>query len=103
TPKREFLYADDMADACVFLMKKYNEKEFVNIGTGTDIAIKDLAVLIKKTVRYEGKIIYDVNKPDGTPRKLMDVSKLNDLGWKYSVELEQGIKMAYEDFLINHS
>lgn len=103
TPKREFLYADDMADACVFLMNTYNEKEFVNIGSGVDIEIKDLAELIKEVIGYEGAIVHDLSKPDGTPRKLMDVSKLESLGWNYTVTLKEGIKLAYADFLKNHS
>ena len=83
-PLREFLHATDMADACVFLMEKYNEEGFVNIGTGKEISIYELALLIKKITGYEGEIIFDTTKPDGTPRKLMDVSKLTNLGWKYS-------------------
>jgi len=103
SPRREFLFADDMADACIFLMGTYNEKGFVNIGTGSDITIKDLAILIKEIIQYEGDIKYDSSKPDGTPRKLMDVSKLNSLGWTYSTNLSEGIKIAYKDFLKNHS
>ncbi|MHC8947658.1 GDP-L-fucose synthase [Sphingobacterium hungaricum] len=102
TPLREFLYADDLAEACLFLMENYEEKEFVNIGTGTDISIKDLATLIKETVGFEGEIKFDTSKPDGTPRKLMDVSKLSELGWKYKIPLEKGIQLAYEDFLKNN-
>ncbi len=98
-PKREFLFADDLANACVFLMENYNEKGLINIGTGEDISIKDLALLIKKTVGYEGEIKFDTSKPDGTPRKLMDVSKLHGKGWRHTVELEEGIKLAYQDFL----
>jgi GDP-L-fucose synthase len=97
TPKREFLHADDLADACYFLMQHYNEPGLINIGTGTDIAIKDLAFLIKAIVGYQGNIVHDLSKPDGTPRKLMDVSKLNALGWKASISLEEGIRMVYED------
>ena len=99
TPKREFLYADDLANACVFLMENYDEKGLINIGTGEDISIKDLALLIKKIVGYEGELTFDASKPDGTPRKLMDVSKLHDRGWRHTVELEEGIKLAYQDFL----
>lgn len=99
TPLREFLDADDMADACVFLMNNYDEKSFVNIGTGSDISIGDLAKLIQKIVGYHGNITFDKSKPDGTPRKLMDVSTLTSLGWRYTTELEQGIRNAYEDFL----
>ena len=96
TPKREFLHADDLAEACVYLMKTYNEPGLINIGTGEDIAIIDLARLIKKIVGYEGKIEHDLSKPDGTPRKLMDVSKLTSFGWKYKISLEAGIKGVYE-------
>ena len=101
-PMREFLYADDLAEACVFLMRNYNEKQFVNIGTGEDLTIKELALLIKSIIGFEGEIIFDSSKPDGTLRKLMDVSKLNKLGWKYHTSLEEGIKLAYEDFLEKH-
>lgn len=98
TPMREFLHADDMADACVYLMNNYSGDQFVNIGTGVDLTIKDLALLIKKIVGYEGEIKHDLTKPDGTPRKLMDVSYLHSLGWKHKIELEEGIKAVYEDF-----
>ncbi len=99
TPMREFLHADDLADACYFLIQNYNEPGFVNIGVGEDIAIKDLAALIKKIVGYEGEIVHDLSKPDGTPRKLMDVSKLSGLGWKAKTSLEDGIKKVYEEYL----
>ncbi|WP_346088471.1 GDP-L-fucose synthase [Sphingobacterium ginsenosidimutans] len=99
TPLREFLFSDDLADACVFLMNSYNEKQFVNIGIGEDLSIKDLAELIKDVIGYTGKISFDTSKPDGTPRKLMDVSKLHALGWKHKTNLREGIKLAYEDFL----
>ncbi|MFU1857924.1 GDP-L-fucose synthase [Sphingobacterium sp. NGMCC 1.201703] len=99
TPLREFLFSDDLADACVFLMNNYNEKQFVNIGIGEDLSIKDLAELIKEVVGYQGKISFDTSKPDGTPRKLMDVSKLHALGWKHKINLREGIKLAYADFL----
>lgn len=99
SPLREFLFADDLAEACYYLMQNYDEATLINIGTGEDISIKDLALLIKKVIGYEGILTFDSSKPDGTPRKLMDVSKLNKLGWKHKVELEQGIKLAYEDFL----
>ena len=95
-PLREFLHADDMADACFFLMKSYNEPGLVNIGVGHDISIGDLALLIGKIVGYNGKILFDDTKPDGTFRKLMDVSKLNGLGWKASIGLEEGIRDTYE-------
>lgn len=99
TPMREFLHADDLADACYFLIQNYNEPGFVNIGVGEDIAIKDLAALIKKIVGYEGEIVHDLSKPDGTPRKLMDVSKLSGLGWKAKTTLEDGIKKVYDEYL----
>jgi len=99
TPKREFLYADDLADACLFLMQQYSKRELLNIGTGIDLSIAELAELIKKTTGYKGKIVFDKSKPDGTPRKLMDVSRLHALGWHHSVSLEDGIKLAYKDFL----
>jgi len=99
TPLREFLFSDDLADACVFLMNSYNEKQFVNIGIGEDLSIKDLAELIKDVIGYTGTISFDTSKPDGTPRKLMDVSKLHALGWKHKTNLREGIKLAYEDFL----
>lgn len=98
TPMREFLHADDMADACVYLMKTYSGEKFVNIGTGKDLTIKDLAVMIKNIVAYKGEIKHDLTKPDGTPRKLLDVSYLHSLGWKHKIELEDGIKAVYEDF-----
>jgi len=98
TPMREFLHADDLGDACVFLMNTYDGEQFVNIGSGTDLTIKDLALLIKEIVGYTGEIIHDLSKPDGTPRKLMDVSYLHSLGWKHKIELPEGIKQVYEDF-----
>ena len=97
SPLREFLHVDDLAEACFFLMENYNQPGFVNIGTGEDITIKDLTLLIKHIVGYEGEIRHDTTKPDGTPRKLMDVSKLNGLGWKASITLEEGIRMVYEE------
>ena len=97
TPRREFMHVDDLADACFFLMENYNEKEFVNIGFGEDITILDLAKLVKDTVDYEGEIIHDLTKPDGTPRKLMDSSKLNGLGWKPATTLAEGIRAVYEE------
>jgi len=97
-PLREFLHANDLADACYFLMQNYNDAGFVNIGVGHDIAIKDLAKLIKKIVGYEGEIIHDLTKPDGTPRKLMDVSKLHSMGWKAAIGLEEGITSVYKEF-----
>ncbi len=99
TPMREFLHADDLASACVYLMENYNEEGLVNIGTGMDVTITELAMLIKEIVGYEGSLVYDHTKPDGTPRKLMDVSKLTNLGWKYSIELKDGLKQVYGDYL----
>jgi GDP-L-fucose synthase len=98
SPLREFLHADDMADACVYLMQTYSGIRHVNIGTGKDLSIKDLALLIKKIVGFGGEIKHDHSKPDGTPRKLLDVSFLHSLGWKHKIELEEGIRMVYEDF-----
>jgi GDP-L-fucose synthase len=95
-PMREFLHVDDLADACYYLMQTYNEPGLVNIGTGTDIAIKDLALLIKDIVGYQGEIQHDLSKPDGTPRKLMDVSKLAKAGWRAKISLEKGVRMVYE-------
>lgn len=98
-PLREFLYSEDMADACIYLMETYEGNDFFNIGTGKEITIKDLAELIKDIVGYEGKIVWDISKPDGTPRKLLDVSRLESQGWKYKMELNDGIKETYEWFL----
>ncbi len=97
-PMREFLHADDLGDACVYLMNTYDGEKFVNIGSGTDLTIKDLALLVQKIVGYVGEIKHDLSKPDGTPRKLMDVSFLHSLGWKHKIELEGGITMVYDDF-----
>lgn len=99
SPLREFMFADDLADACFLLMEKYNEKSFVNVGVGHDLSIKDLSLLVKKVIGYDGELRFNTSKPDGTPRKLMDVSILNSLGFKPSVSLEEGIALAYEDFL----
>lgn len=99
SPKREFLFADDLAEAAVFLMLHYNEKQFVNIGSGEDLSIKELAEVVMKVVGYQGDLVFDTSKPDGTPRKLMDVSKLHALGWKHHTKLEEGIAIAYHDFL----
>jgi GDP-L-fucose synthase len=99
TPKREFLHADDLADACGFLMERYDEEQLINIGTGEDQSIADLANIIKDIVGFKGRIVFDSGKPDGTPRKLMDVTKLHNLGWKHTIELEQGLKLVYENFL----
>ena len=97
SPKREFLHADDLAEACLFLMENYNEEGLVNIGVGEDISILDLAILVKKIVGFEGEILTDTTKPDGTPRKLMDVSKLHGFGWKAKTSLEEGIQKVYEE------
>ena len=98
-PKREFLYIDDMAEACIFLMNKYNDGEIVNIGTGTDVTILELAQLIKSEVSFEGKLEFDATKPDGTPRKLLDVSKIHSLGWKAKVPLSEGIRKTVQWYL----
>lgn len=100
-PKREFLYADDLADACLFLMDNYDEKEIINIGCGEDLSIKELAELVKDVTGYTGRMRFDTTKPDGTPRKLMDVSKINAIGWRYTTPLKEGIIKAYADFLQN--
>lgn len=101
SPLREFLYVDDLANLCVFLMNNYTGNETVNAGTGKEISIKDLTELVAKIVGYEGKIKWDTSRPNGTPRKLLDVSKAESLGWKYKVELEDGIRLSYADFLNN--
>ena len=101
SPLREFLYVDDLAEACVFLMNHYSGNETVNVGTGKELTIKELTGLVAKVVGFTGEIKWDTTKPDGTPRKLLDVSKLEKLGWRYKVELEDGIRLAYEDFLNN--
>lgn len=101
TPMREFLYVDDLAEACVFLMNHYSGNETVNVGTGKEISIKELTELVAEVVDYRGNIAWDKTKPDGTPRKLLDVSKLESLGWKYHTELKEGIRLSYDDFLNN--
>jgi GDP-L-fucose synthase len=98
-PLREFLHVDDLAEACLFLMLNYNDKQFVNVGSGKEISIKELALLVKKIVGYEGALTFNTSKPDGTPRKLMDVSKLAKAGWSYKIELEDGIKSVYKEAL----
>lgn len=95
-PRREFLYVDDLADACVFLMNNYSDEIHINVGTGEDVEIRELAEIIKKVVGYEGEIVNDTTKPDGTPRKLLDVTRLHKLGWKHKVGLEEGIRRVYE-------
>ena len=102
SPKREFLHADDLAEACLYLMENYNEQGLVNIGVGEDISILDLAILVKKIVGFEGEILTDTSKPDGTPRKLMDVSKLNSFGWKAKTSLEEGIQKVYDEIKDNN-
>lgn len=101
SPLREFLYVDDLADACVYLMNNYSGNETVNIGTGKELTIRELTELVARIIGYEGEIKWDPSRPDGTPRKLLDVSKLNELGWHYKTELEDGIRLTYEDFLNN--
>ncbi len=97
-PLREFLHVDDMASACIFLMENYNEAGCVNVGCGTDISIKDLAILIKEIVGYDGEVVFDNSKPDGTIRKLMDVSKINEMGWRYSIKLKDGVTSVFDEF-----
>ncbi|HEY5234181.1 MAG TPA: GDP-L-fucose synthase [Verrucomicrobiae bacterium] len=101
SPFREFLHADDLAGACVFLMQNYSEEQFINVGSGSEITIRELAEMVKRTVGFDGDIIWDKSKPDGTPRKLMDSSRLFELGWKPKVGLETGIRLTYADFLAN--
>ena len=102
-PRREFLHADDLADACVYLMNNYDQPDIVNIGTGTDISIAELATLIKEVIGYEGGIVLDSTKPDGTPRKLLDVSRLHSLGWKHTITLIEGLHRTYADFLLQYN
>lgn len=101
SPLREFLYVDDLANLCVFLMNNYSGNETVNAGTGKELSIKELTEIVAKVVGFEGEIVWDKTKPNGTPRKLLDVSKAKSLGWAYSTELEDGIRLAYSDFLNN--
>ncbi|MBO0939358.1 GDP-L-fucose synthase [Fibrella sp. HMF5335] len=101
SPMREFLHADDLAEACIFLMNNYDGEQFVNVGTGEDVTIKELAELVKDVVGFQGDLVWNTDKPDGTPRKLMDVSKLHGMGWKHSIELRQGLEHTYQDFLQN--
>jgi len=104
TPFREFLHVDDLADACLFLMERYDSKdigEFVNIGLGKDLTIRELAEVIRKIIDFKGDIIWDTSKPDGTPRKLLDISNLTDLGWKPKISLEKGLKQTYDWYLNN--
>lgn len=101
SPRREFLHADDLADACFYLMQQYNDELFVNIGTGEDVTIRELAEMVKETVGFEGELRWNTEKPDGTPRKLMDVSRLHAMGWKHTTELKDGLERTYQDFLAN--
>lgn len=103
SPLREFLYADDLGEACLFLMEAYSQDQFINIGVGEDLSIGSLALLIKEIVGFEGAILFDSSKPDGTPRKLMDVTKIRELGWKHKVSLAEGIKLAYADYIAKHT
>ncbi len=98
-PRREFLSADDCADACVYLAKKYSSDETINIGVEEDITIRELALLIKETTKYEGNITFDSSKPDGTPRKMLDITKLRSTGWEAKISLVDGLKMAYDDYV----
>jgi GDP-L-fucose synthase len=98
-PLREFLYADDLGEACIFLMENYSEEQFINAGSGTEISIRELSELVRRIIGFPGEIVWDTSKPDGTPRKLMDTSRLFALGWRPKVNLETGIRLAYEDFL----
>ncbi|MGV3771335.1 MAG: NAD-dependent epimerase/dehydratase family protein, partial [Verrucomicrobiales bacterium] len=100
-PRREFLYSDDLARACIFLMQNYSGESFINVGYGTDISIKELAEMVQRIIGFKGRIAWDPSKPDGTPKKLMDTSELNRLGWKPEIDLERGIQLAYDAFL-NH-
>ena len=102
-PRREFLHVDDMADACIFVMQRHDGSEIVNIGCGEDIAIGELAPVIADVVGYRGRIVFDASKPDGTPRKLLEVSRLRSLGWKPTVELADGIRSTYAWFLEHHA
>lgn len=102
SPMREFLFADDLADACFYLMQNYDESNLINVGTGEDLSIKDLALMIKEIIGFDGELVFDSSKPDGTPRKLMDVSKLHSKGWKHKIELKDGIALAYQDFLAKY-
>jgi GDP-L-fucose synthase len=103
SPRREFLYVEDLARACVFLMQTYDEDGHINIGTGQDVTIRELAEQVAQTIGYAGAIVWDSSKPDGTPRKLLDVSRLHSLGWRHQTELAEGLKAAYADFLKRYS
>jgi len=99
SPLREFMFADDLADACVYLMENHNEPGWTNIGTGDEFTIKELATIVKEVVGFKGKLVFDITKPDGTPRKLLNVSKLHSLGWKHKTTMKEGVAIAYQDFL----
>jgi GDP-L-fucose synthase len=101
-PMREFLHVEDLADACIYLMDTYSDEMTVNIGTGEEISIADLAAMVSSVIGYTGKILFDTSKPDGTPRKLLDVSRLHNLGWKHSLGLREGITLTYQDFRSRH-
>ncbi len=103
SPLREFLYVDDLADACVFLMANYDEDEHINVGSGEEVSIKELAEMIKRSVGFEGDLIFDIDKPDGTPRKLLDTKKMLDMGWTYKVTLCEGLERSYQYFLENYN
>jgi len=103
SPMREFLFSDDLANACYYLMQNYDEPGMINVGTGEDMTIKELALLIQKIIGFEGDLVFDPSRPDGTPRKLLDVSKLHNKGWRHEVDLEQGIRMVYDDFIKNYA
>ena len=103
SPLREFLYVDDLADACVFLMENYDEDEHINVGSGEEVSIKELAEMIKRSVGFEGDLIFDIDKPDGTPRKLLDTKKMLNMGWTYKVTLCEGIERSYQYFLENYN
>ena len=101
SPLREFLYVDDLADACVFLMENYDEEGHINIGSGEEVSIKELAEMVKVVVGFEGDLVFDTDKPDGTPRKLLDTNKMQNMGWRYKVTLHEGIDRSYRYFLNN--
>jgi GDP-L-fucose synthase len=103
SPMREFMFVDDLADACLFLLRNYDERSFINVGSGEEVSIKDLAYMVKQVVGFEGDIVFDTTKPDGTPRKLMDSSRLHSLGWRHQVSLNTGLDLAYRSFLNEHS
>jgi GDP-L-fucose synthase len=100
-PKREFLYSDDLATACVFLMNNYSGNEIINIGSSKEVSIEELSNIIKRIVGFTGNIVFDSSEPDGTPKKLLDSSKIHKMGWKHQIDLENGLKMTYQDFLKN--